>query len=93
MRFAISLGLACAGAAMMPSASTAVSAADTCDNLAALALPHATITMAQPVAAGAFPPPAGGGGAADPEANSATVITGPAPHAGPRFRRAHRVLI
>ena len=71
MRLVIALGLACAGAAMMPSASTAVSAADTCDNLAALALPHATITMAQPVAAGAFPPPAGGGGAADPERNSA----------------------
>src|SRR5271169_6742998 len=48
-------------------------AATTCENLAALSLPNTTVTLAQPVAAGAFTPPApagraGGGGAAGPAA-------------------------
>jgi feruloyl esterase len=42
-------------------------AAATCESLAALKLPDATITMAQPVAAGAFAPPAGGGRGAGPQ--------------------------
>ena len=36
-------------------------AAQSCEALSSLKLPDATITMAQPVAAGAFTPPAGGG--------------------------------
>ena len=36
--------------------------AATCESLASLKLSDATITMAQPVAAGAFTPPAGGRG-------------------------------
>ena len=45
---------------------TAPASAATCESLASLALPGATITMAQPVAAGAFtPPPGGRGGAAN----------------------------
>ena len=36
--------------------------AATCESLATLALPHATITAAQPVAAGAFAPPQTGRG-------------------------------
>ena len=39
-----------------------VTAAASCESLSALKLPDTTITMAQPVAAGAFSPPAGGGG-------------------------------
>src|SRR5262245_42943026 len=35
--------------------------AATCDSLASLKLPDATITLAQPVAAGAFAPAGGGG--------------------------------
>jgi feruloyl esterase len=43
-------------------------AAASCDSLAALALPHTTITLTQSVAAGAFTPP---GGAATPAAAAA----------------------
>ena len=59
MRFVIALGLAVAGATMMAPAYAGLYAADACEGLAALALPHTTITMAQPVAAGQFTPPAG----------------------------------
>jgi feruloyl esterase len=38
-----------------------LAAADTCGRLATLKLPQGSITLAQPVAAGAFVPPAGGG--------------------------------
>jgi feruloyl esterase len=63
MRFAIAFGLALGGATMMALAFPVLAASDTCDSLAALALPHSAITMAQAVAAGAFPQPAGGGAA------------------------------
>src|ERR1700686_1149082 len=48
-------------------------AATACENLATLSLLNTTVTLAQPVAAGAFTPPApagraGGGGAAGPAA-------------------------
>src|ERR1700686_3725311 len=48
-------------------------AATPCENLVMLSLPNTTVTLAQPVAAGAFTPPApagraGGGGAAAPAA-------------------------
>jgi feruloyl esterase len=62
MRFIIALGLAVAGATMIAPALVVLAAADTCDSLEALALPHATITMAQPIAAGRFTPPAGRAG-------------------------------
>src|SRR5713101_4100139 len=65
MRFAIALGLALAGAATIAPAFPLLAASDACESLAALTLPHSIITMAQPVAAGAFTPPAAGGGAAD----------------------------
>ena len=42
-------------------ASTAPAGAASCDSLGTLALPHATITLAQSVSAGQFVPPAGGG--------------------------------
>jgi len=41
----------------------------TCESLGSLSLPDTTITMAQPVAAGAFTPPAAGRGGRGPEAN------------------------
>jgi len=48
---------------------TPVQAATTCENLTSLALPDTTITLAQPVAAGAFTVPAGRGGrGGDPNA-------------------------
>ena len=49
-------------------APTAVFAATACDDLARTSLPNTTITLAQTVAAGAFPAPAGrgGGGGANP---------------------------
>jgi feruloyl esterase len=37
---------------------TAISAAASCENLASLSLPHTTITLTEPVAAGEFRPPA-----------------------------------
>jgi len=49
---------------------TAAAAATSCENLAKLALPNTTITLAQSVAAGALPAPGGRGGAqANPFAN------------------------
>jgi feruloyl esterase len=45
-------------------ASAVPAAAASCESLASLALPQATITLAQPVAAGAFTQPGGRGGAA-----------------------------
>ena len=49
----------------------ALAAPATCESLASLALPHATIDSAQPVAAGAFTAPAGGrSGAPNPYANT-----------------------
>src|SRR6185295_9294654 len=41
-----------------------VADATSCERLASLALPETAVTMAQPVAAGAFTPPAGGRGPA-----------------------------
>ena len=62
MRFvlatALAIGLANAALAGAPPETTA------CERLASLALPNGTVTMAQPVAGGAFTPPAGGRGAA-----------------------------
>jgi feruloyl esterase len=43
-------------------AATPIWAASTCEDLKTLSLPHATITMAESVAAGAFRPPPGGRG-------------------------------
>jgi feruloyl esterase len=48
------------GAALVLASTPAWAA--TCESLSSLKLPNATITMAQPVAAGAFTPPAGRGG-------------------------------
>jgi feruloyl esterase len=73
MRFAIALGLALAGAATIAPAFPLLAASDACESLAALTLPHSIITMAQPVAAGAFTPPAAGGGAADGGAGAARL--------------------
>ena len=41
-----------------------LSATPSCESLASLALPRATVTLAEPIAAGAFPPPPGRGPAA-----------------------------
>jgi feruloyl esterase len=54
-------GVAVAALIALLAAAGPVSAA-TCESLASLTLPNATISMAQPVAAGAFTPPAGRGG-------------------------------
>ena len=63
MRFVLATAVGLAAAAL-----TALAAAtpDTtaCERLASLALPDTAVTMAQPVAAGAFTPPAGGRGPA-----------------------------
>jgi feruloyl esterase len=61
-------------------------AAATCESLMSLKLPNATITMAQPVAAGAFTAPGGRGGAA-------TNVQGPGPFADlPAFCRVAATL-
>jgi feruloyl esterase len=52
--------------AILLAAASGLRAASTCENLASLAVPHATITLAESLAAGQFmpPAPAGPGGAA-----------------------------
>jgi len=75
----MALVLATAGALALTPAHTAVSAAATCDSLAALAVPGTSITMAQEVAAGQFTPPAGPGRSTAPDARG----RGPAPGLGP----------
>src|SRR4051812_48842165 len=45
---------------------TSVSSAATCESLSSVTLPRTTITMAQPVAAGAFVAPGRGGGPGQP---------------------------
>src|SRR3954466_12982132 len=51
---------------------TSAQAAQTCESLTSLSLPNTTITLAQPVAAGAFTAPAAGrGGRGGADANAA----------------------
>jgi feruloyl esterase len=61
MRFVLITTLALGLGALTPVAALAAAPPDTasCERLAALALADAVVTMAQPVAAGAFTPPAG----------------------------------
>jgi feruloyl esterase len=66
IRLVLSLGLVIA----MTAAARPASAA-TCEALASLMLPEATVTLAQPVAAGAFTPPGGQGGRGGAQAQSA----------------------
>src|SRR5436190_8875748 len=54
------------GAAALTLGVTGMSQAATCESLASLTLPNTTITMAQPVAAGAFVAPGRGGGPGQP---------------------------
>ncbi len=73
-------------------------AATTCENLTMLSLPNTTITLAQPVAAGAFtPPPAparGGAGGGAPAAAQAAPGRGRGPQFGdlPAFCRVQAAL-
>ena len=84
MRFilgrALALGLAAAAPVTVASLSGAPQEPTACERVASLALANATVTMAQPVDAGAFTPPAGGRG---PGAQGA-----PAPDRSPRSRRS-----
>ena len=57
MRARILVGVAFAGVIAMLTGARAVTAPRSCEDLASLALPHATVTLAQTVAAGAFLPP------------------------------------
>jgi len=57
MRPRILVGVAFAGVIATLTGARAVTAPRSCEDLASLALPHATVTLAQPVAAGAFLPP------------------------------------
>src|SRR5262245_51132617 len=53
-------------AGMLTIAAGPVEAAQSCDSLATMKLPHATVTAAQDVAAGAFSPPGSGQGQSAP---------------------------
>ena len=57
MRARILVGVAFAGAIATLTGARALTAPRSCEALASLALPHATVTLAQTVAAGAFLPP------------------------------------
>ena len=93
MRFVMALVLATAGALALTPAHTAVSAAATCDSLAALAVPGTSITMAQEVAAGQFTPPAGLGRSTAPDARGRGPAAGLGPFAGlPPFCRVAATL-
>jgi feruloyl esterase len=62
MRFVLSAAVALGLAAPAPVAALGDAETTSCERLASLALTAAAVTMAQPVAAGAFTPPAGGRG-------------------------------
>ena len=62
LAIALAVGLAAAAPVTAAALTAAPPEAAACERLASLALPDGTVTMAQPVDAGAFTPPAGGRG-------------------------------
>jgi feruloyl esterase len=71
MRVAASIAVSVAIVLAAPAQKIAIAAGTTCDGLASLALPHANVTAAVEVPAGAFTPPAAAGTAVAPAAAKA----------------------